>query len=301
MKVTVRCEWPKGFVEVDSGVAPPRRCFRIEAPNATTEAQALAVANAELAKLTGGGTFAGGGSESITPTVTNAAVRAVRPGDGVNTFDADGSIETNRMITRRVNISDIGQAEIVPTLLSRQQTFEQKQARRVARLAAGTDASGRYDGARGGFIDRTDDSILSGVMSAPSVSPFTFQGVDVKAAPAQKIENHILICKTVISFVENFTREGQEQPFFVNVPDTVQIRFSVNGSFVGFIQIPAGVPIWEVLGAIYLKPGWTFQVYIHQVGPGPVYEVIDEINMTVEFRTAEGYMTRYAEPPKWIR
>lgn len=285
MRIVARVDWQGGFAEASSG-SGYTRTITVDGGNVDTAAKAqelaVAVLNQHLISP----------RQSIT-TRLGSADPTPAVGQYVGTFDTTGSVVSNRLITRRVNTTKNGMSSLVPTLRSPSEIQEAKQARRVSRLSAGSDVNGRYNGSRGGFAQIRHDNVLTGTLSAPSLSRVSFSPLDEgKVSPVQEITNYLIITKTTIKFFQRNVSGGETPtPLFFPVGNVV-FKVYVSGVLETFMNVQAGAHEYSAVGQIPLVPGDSFSVVVDAISTPPTYQETDQVNVTIEFDTAYGYLER---------
>lgn len=281
MRNKVRVKWPGGVFQLANG-SGEARFYRIDAGNAETYEQAYEIGLAALAD------FAYSPRETITAKV-NDTPEWPETGDAISTFDGEGDVATNRMLTRRIEATDTGLARLVPTLSSPSEQFALRQARTIRDLN-NSNLGGRRQG--GNPFLQIQSGVLSGTLSAPSVPPFSFSPVDVIAAPAWEVTDYVVLTKTIIQLRENFTAGGADAPAAATLSGDMTFKLFIDDTLGTFFSVTAGTSDYSVIGSIPLTPGQLLAVSIDAIGPEPTYEELDEVNATVQFETAPGSLDR---------
>lgn len=278
----VRCFYENGMVEVSSGSGEARTSI-IDA-SVDNAAAATDIANAALAD------FAYSPRESITPKV-NDTPSWPTTGDAISTFDGTGSLATNRLVTRRVNIDAEGHADLVPTLASPSELYEKRQARRIESVTRKS-MNGRYAATGKPFIDGGDDRVLSGTMSAPGVPPWTIAPLDEHTAgPEWECNEYTLLTKVTVSL----RATTGEPPPLKTIPATMRVLVYIDYTLITFIDVPPATWDYKKIGLIPIAPGQKMLCAVGEIGgPPPSYNDLNEINCTIQFDSAYGSLNRNA-------
>lgn len=277
MGIRVRVKWPGGYVDVADGDPGPTRMVPFDAGNARTLDAAVQIGVTVLA------TYAARPLRSYSVQVGDTPSWP-ELGDAIETVDIDGTTPvTNRLVSRRVSITDNGFAVLEPTLSTVQDQFALATTLKLKKLT--TTASGQS--AAGKPLVQPQQNVLSSQLSEQGTITWSQSPVRVRMSPIQKLSESTTFTRLQILMTKN-TSDGA-------VPETLPYPLTftmlINGSPVGPITYPASTFEWNILGGGYWPAGTTIQVGIASLGSN-TYGDTAKRAVTVNFMGVTGSFVR---------
>jgi hypothetical protein len=238
----VRVKYRNGFVDVSDGNVGRRRMIPFDAGNTDTAAQATAIGQKVLAQ------YGFTPRRSVQANIGDTPSWPVN-GDAIDTFDLDGSIVTQRLLSRRVTFGDEAKVRLDPTLSSPLDEFVARQTQALRRLTNGT-VGGRASGSSP--FQQVNSQVLTGVVSGRRIETFSFSPITETESPEWEVPDFVLATK--ITATLNYATTPD-----ITFNHDIRFELVVNGVNLtgvgGFLNVPAGNSTYSKLGTLTLLPG----------------------------------------------
>ena len=277
MGIRVRVKWPGGYVDGADSDPPPTRMIPVDAGSVRTVDAAVQVGATVLA------TYATRPLRSYSVSVGDTPSWPSL-GDAIETVGIDGvSTVENRLVSRRVSITDTGHAQFEPTLATVQDQFALSTALKLKQLT--TTASGQTTA--GKPLVQPEQNVLSSQLSEQGTITWSQSPVRVRMSPVQKLSEDTTFTRLQILMTKN-TSEGAVPEV---LPYALTFTMLINGTAVGPITYPANTAEWNILGGGYWPSDTTIQVGIASLGSN-TYGDTAKRAVTVNFMGVTGSFVR---------
>lgn len=252
MGIRVRVKWPGGYVDVADSDPPPTRMIPVDAGNVRNVGAAVQVGATVLA------TYATRPLRSYSVSVGDTPSWPSL-GDAIETVGIDGStLVENRLVARKVSITNTGHAQFEPTLATVQDQFALMTALKLKQLT--TSASGQTTA--GKPLVQPEQNVLSSQLSEQGTITWSQSPIRVRMSPIQKLSEPTTFTRMQILMTKN-TDDGAVPE---TLPYALTLTVKINGTSVGPITYPANTFEWNILGGGYWPSSTTIQVGIASLG-----------------------------------
>ena len=268
MPNVVRVKWAGGYVDVSDGGPGARRTIPFDGGNARSRDQAIQIATAALLE------FGDRPVRSVTAQVGDTPSWPT-VGDAIETFQQDGSnMEVNRLVSKRVSITENGFARLEPTLSHKQdQLFIRNQ---LALKKLTVNASNQTSA--GGPLIQPEQNILSGQISEASPITWSSDTIKLGMSPVQKMNEPIVFTR----FQVLIANRSELATFSPALAYPLGITIRINNTEVYPFQFPAGVTEWVWLGGGYWPAGTLVQVGVYNLGSNSLLDR-NKRNLTINW------------------
>ncbi len=262
-ELRVRVQWAGGFVEASDGGTGTVRTIPYNAgANVTTAAAALALAEANLSTV--------GVAESVSSTLGDVDEWPAI-GDAVSTYGFDGTMQTQRIRARRVDIDSNGFARVTPTLGSPAEEITARQQLAIQRMATGG-TGGRSAGVAPS--SQVSSGVSSGPMRPVNIPKWSWSafGADKLAGPVYETKEPAIITKATGLLTSP-------------VAEAIVIDVNRGGGMAAALTIAAGETRVSALWALRFLPGQTMQCAISSLGSMSAASLAG-VKLTMQFKAA---------------
>jgi hypothetical protein len=207
-------------------------------------------------------------------------------GDAIETVGVDGStLVENRLVARRVSITNTGHAQLEPTLATVQDQFALSTALKLKQLT--TTATGQTTA--GKPLVQPQQNVMSAQMSEQGTVTWSQSPVRIRQSPIQKLAEPTAFVKLELLLTKNTT-----DPIPSTLPYSFTLTLYINGASVGPIVFPANTSEWTLLGGGWFNAGVTVQVAIISLGANSYGDTAKRA-LTVNFKGVTGSFIRDAK------
>lgn len=262
-ELRVRVQWAGGFVEASDGGTGPVRTIPYNAGDNVRSAEAAqALAEAYLTTV--------GASESVSSTLGDVDVWPAI-GDAVSTYGFDGTLQTQRIRARRVDVDRNGFARVTPTLGSPAEEITARQQLAIQRMATGSTG-----GRSAGIAPSTSMSagVPSGPMRQVNVPEWSWSAfaADKLAGPIYDTKEPGIITKATGLLT-------------ASLADDVIVDVLRNGVTAAALTIATGEVRVSALWALRFLPGESMQCVISSLGSLTEGDLAG-VKLTMQFKAA---------------
>lgn len=270
MPIVVRVRWEGGYVEVSNGdLTTPRRTIPFDAGNVKSASKALEVGQTVLQEWADRPIRSWQLDVADTPSWPSV-------GDRIETFDVDGTLVDQRIVSRRVSIRPGGFAKLEPTLGTRRDLLVERNQRVLKKMTDGL--QGRSSASDPLLVSR-DTGFSAGQSTERSVFAWSNTGVRKIDAPKTELTELTTLVRLQMLLTRNNQGGGNQTP--VTVGDALTLNAWFNNISVGFFAFPAGVSEWNILLANAWPAGTSIQYGLFSAGNPAINQTATLANYTL--------------------